>query len=233
MVARRHARRDAPGYAALAGAFVVSQAAWAAVAGLFDRSAYTTPGGTAPVASNGLVGTVLGHPLDYLNYLWQVFLPRLPFMNDTAVQRWPAFDIYVERGWDAFGWYAMKFPEWVNLAIAAAMLAVGAACVAAVVLRERPAARKRALELAVLLLALAGVIGGVAAAYQTTTPSRPVVAEQGRYAFTAIVPLAAIAVGGAFAFGRRRAPLVAGGLVAAVAGFSFASYMLALTRFYM
>jgi hypothetical protein len=48
-----------------------------------------------------------------------------------------------------------------------------------------------------------------------------------------MVPLAAIAVGGTFAFGRRRAPLLAGGLVAAVAGIAVASYFLALTRFYM
>jgi hypothetical protein len=116
--------------------------------------------------------------------------------------------------------------------IAAVMLLMGAACFVAV-WRERPAARRRALELAVLVLALAGVIGGVAAAYETNTIGRAVVAEQGRYAFTAMVPLAAIAVGGAFAFGRRRAPLVAAGLVAAVAGLAVASYMLALTRFYM
>jgi hypothetical protein len=48
-----------------------------------------------------------------------------------------------------------------------------------------------------------------------------------------MVPLAAIAVGATFAFGRRRAPLVVGGLVAAVAGLAVASYMLALTRFFM
>ena len=202
------------------------------LAGLLDRSAYTTPGGAAPVASNGLVGVVLHKPLEYLNYLWQVFLPRLPFMHDVALQRWPAFNIYAERGWDAFGWYAIMFPRWVNLVIAAVMLLMGGACFVAV-WRERPAARRRALELAVLVLALAGVIGGVAAAYETNTIGRAVVAEQGRYAFTAMVPLAAIAVGGAFAFGRRRAPLVAAGLVAAVAGLAVASYMLALTRFYM
>jgi hypothetical protein len=233
MVVRRHSRRDLPGYAALAGAFAAGQAAWAAVASFFDRSAYTTPGGAAPVSSNGLVGSVLRQPLDYANYLWQTFLPRLPFMKDVALQRWPAYDIYVERGWAAFGWYAQMFPTWVNLTIAAVMLLTGAACVVAVFWRERPAARRRALELAVLVAALAGVIGGVAAAYQTGTIGRPVVAEQGRYAFTAMVPLAAIAVGGTFAFGRRRAPLLAGGLVAAVAGIAVASYFLALTRFYM
>jgi hypothetical protein len=112
----------------------------------------------------------------------------------------------------------------------AVMLAAGALCIFAV-WRERVAARPRALEITVLLLALAGVLAGVEAAY-FTTQGRLTVSEQGRYAFTAIVPLAGIAVGAAFAFGRRRAPLVAGGLVAAVAGMSFASYWLAFTRFF-
>jgi predicted membrane protein DUF2142 len=232
MLVRRHSRPELPGYAAVAGAFAAGQAAWAALAGLLERSAFTTPGGAAPVGSNGLIGVVLHKPLEYLNYLWQVFLPRLPFMKDVALQRWPAFDIYVERGWAAFGWYAITFPRWVNLVIAAVMLLMGAGCFVAV-WRERLVVHERALELGVLVLALAGVIGGVAAAYETNGLGRAVVAEQGRYAFTAMVPLAAIAVGGTFAFGRRRAPLVAAGLVAAVAGLAVASYMLALTRFYM
>ncbi len=231
MVVRRHRRSDVPGYAALAGAFVGLQALWGVIAGALDRSAYTTPGGTAPVASNGLIAGVLKNPGDFINYTWQVFLPRLPFMKDVQAQRWPAFDIYVERGWAAFGWYAMKFPHLVYLTVAAVMLLAGALCFVAV-WRERPAARRRALELTVLVLAIAGVVAGVEAAYQAGS-ARTVVAEQGRYAFTAMVPLAAIAVGAAFAFGRRRAPLVASGLVAAVAGLAVASYMLAFTRFFM
>jgi uncharacterized membrane protein HdeD (DUF308 family) len=124
----------------------------------------------------------------------------------------------------------MKFPQWVYVAIGVAMLAAGALCAVAV-LRNREAVRERGWELAVLVIAVVGVIGGVHAAY-FTTEFRPVVPEQGRYAFTAIVPLATIAVGACFAFGRRRAPLVAAPLVASVIGLSFASYMLALTRFF-
>jgi hypothetical protein len=230
MVWRRHGRPELPGYAAVAGSFVALQAAWAAIAGGLGRATFTTPGGQSPTASTGLLGGVVRHPLDYLNYVWQVFLPRLPFMKDVAIQHWPAFNIYVERGWAAFGWYAMEFPKWVYVVIAAAMLGAGALCALAV-WRERGAARPQALEIAVLLLALVGVIGGVEAAY-FTTQGRLTVAEQGRYAFTAMVPLAAIAVGATFAFGRRRAPVLAGAGVAAVAGLTLASHWLALTRFF-
>ena len=49
-----------------------------------------------------------------VGYLWQVFLPRLSFMAphfETASA--PAFVIFVERGWGAFGWYDVFFPHWV------------------------------------------------------------------------------------------------------------------------
>ena len=230
MLWRRHSRRDLPGYAGIVGAAAVVQAAWSVLAGSFNRTSFTTPGGSSPTASRGVASGPLHHPLEYASYVWQVFLPRLPFMTDYQRQRWPAFDIYVERGWAAFGWYAMKFAHWVYLVIALVMVAAAALCVAAV-WRFRQAARRLNWELAVLVVALGGVIAGVEAAYFTTT-GRNVVAEQGRYAFTAIVPLAAIALGGSFAFGSRRAPVVAAGLVAAVIGLSFASQMLALTRFF-
>ena len=57
----------------------------------------------------------LGRALDpglYISYVWQIFLPRLPFMNDHFVQTWPFFNIYVERAWASFGWYTIQFPRY-------------------------------------------------------------------------------------------------------------------------
>ncbi len=82
-----------------------------------------------------------------------------------------------------------------------------------------------------LVVALAGVIAGVEAAY-FTGEARAVPAEQGRYIFTALVPLAAIAVGGALAFREKVAPIVAAALATAVIGFGYASQVLALSRFF-
>ncbi|MGH2716477.1 MAG: hypothetical protein ACRDM7_21845, partial [Thermoleophilaceae bacterium] len=158
------------------------------------------------------------------------FLPRLPFMNDLHVQKWPAFDVFIEGGWAAFGWVVVRFPQWVYLVIVAVSLAMAGLCVAAV-LRHRPAARRLGWELAVLVVALAGVLAGVEGAYFTNSP-RPVPAEQGRYVFTALVPLAAIAVGGALAFRDRVATLVSAALATAVIAFGYASQLLALSRFF-
>jgi hypothetical protein len=227
MLWRRRALASLPGFAAVVVAFAVLQAIWDRIASGFERSVYTTPGGSAPTAG---VRAVLEDPVAYANYLWQTFLPRLPFMDDVHSQRWPAYDIYVERGWAAFGWYAQQFPRFVYVTIVLTMMAAAALCCLAVI-RHLPAARSRSWELITLLLVVGCVVGGVAAAYFTDV-FRGVVAEQGRYAFTAIVPLAAIAVGACFAFGRRFAPLAGGVLVGAMAGLSYASQMLALTRFF-
>jgi hypothetical protein len=124
----------------------------------------------------------------------------------------------------------VRFPQWVYVVIALASLAAAALCVAAVV-RHRPAARRLGWELAVLLLALAGVVAGVEGAYFTGTP-RAVPAEQGRYIFPALVPLAAIAVGGALAFRDRTAIVFAAGLASAVIALGYASQLLALSRFF-
>jgi 4-amino-4-deoxy-L-arabinose transferase-like glycosyltransferase len=231
MLWRRRSRADLPAYATLAAAFGLAVVAWALIAPAFDRSFFTTPGGTSPTGSGGVGTQVLENPTAYLSYLWQEFLPRLPFMTDLHPQRWPAFDIYVERGWAAFGWYAIMFPRWVYVAIAGTMLAAGALCGLAI-WRERAAARPRALELTVLVVAIAGMVVGVAAAY-FTPEGRSVVAEQGRYAFTVIGALAAVAIGACVAFGRGLIVTAATVMVAAMMSLSVASLLLALSGFYL
>jgi len=114
--------------------------------------------------------------------------------------------------------------------VALAVLAGFALCIRAL-WRERAAARTRGWKIAVLLVVIGGVIGGVEAAYVSSSP-RPVVAEQGRYAFTAIVPLAAVAAGACLGLGRRMAPVIAVGLIAAMAGFSYLSLLLGFEGFY-
>ncbi len=78
---------------------------------------------------------------------------------------------------------------------------------------------------------LAGVVLGVEAAYFTDVP-RPTPAEQGRYIFTALVPLAAIAVGASLAFKDRIAVVVATALVAVTMAFGYASQFLTLSGFF-
>jgi hypothetical protein len=88
-------------------------------------------------------------------------------------------------------------------------------------------------ELLVLGLILFGVFGGVAYAYYAPDAAgRLSPSEQGRYAFTALIPLVTIALAGCYAFGRQRAALVASGLAAAMIGFGIASQAMALATYY-
>jgi Predicted membrane protein (DUF2142) len=230
MVMRRHDR----GGLALAGIAIATTIAarltTAGVDSFVRRDEPTSAPGAVAAPQVGVLRGFLEQPFSYASYTWQVFLPRLPFMHDRNRQRWPAFDIYVRRGWDAFGWYTIAFPNWVNAIIATIMLACGVLCAAAVWL-HRSAVRRRLWEVAVLLVALAGVIFGVEFAYQSPTP-REVIAEQGRYAFPALVPLATIAVGACFAFRSRWRVPVAAVLVCSVLSLAIASRLLVLTAFY-
>ncbi len=230
MVWRHHQRSDVPAYAALAGGVAVLLAVRAAVVSALKGPTAVAAGGIGGAGVGGTIDRVLQEPSTFLSYTWQMFLPRLPFMNDLHVNKWPAFEVYIKEGWGAFGWLVVRFPEWVYLVILVVSLVAAALCAFAVV-RRRAEATALGWELAVLIVATAGVIGGVEAAYFTNAP-RSVPAEQGRYIFTAAVPLAVIAVGAAMAFRDRIAPLVAAGLAAAVIGLSYAAQLLTLTWYF-
>ena len=230
MLWRRHRVQDIAGYAALGLSAGVTYALRRVVVSALEPAPLPGGGGATAATASNVIDRVLDQPALFLSYTWQMFLPRLWFMNDLHVQRWPAFDVFIQTGWAAFGWIAIRFPEWVYYVVAAVSLAVAALCVVAVV-RRRIAALRLGWELGTLLLVLAGVVLGVEAAYFTDVP-RPSPAEQGRYIFTALVPLAAIAVGASLAFKDRVAVVAATVLVAATMGFGYASQFLTLSGFF-
>ena len=225
----RHRRRsDAAGWVGVVIGAVAAIELSVHLSGVVSRSSGNTPGVGSNV--NASVGA-LEHPPDYLGYLWQVFLPRLPFMaphfEGTGL---PAFTIFVERGWGAFGWYDVFFPDWVYRVILVAMLMVPLLAIVAA-RREWAFVRRHVPELAILVLVPVAVVAGFEAAFYTTV-ARSYVPEFGRYAFPAIGPLALLVVGALHAFGRRRMLVVGTGLLVAMIALSYASQLLTLTSFY-
>jgi hypothetical protein len=235
---RRHGRRDVYGWAALAlGAVVVAELLAHVLSGLQPAA---SAAGSAAISSNAsAVSDALHHIPDFVVYLWQAVLPRLPFMAHyfpRAVHPGfvlfadPGFTIFVERGWGAFGWYDVFFRKWVYIVIFLAIVAaVPLGAVAA--RRERAWVRRHRLELLALIAMPVAVIVGFEAAYFTTTP-RTAIAEFGRYAFPAIGPLAVLVVGALHAFGRGRMLPVGVGLLVGMIGLGYASQLLTLTSFY-
>ena len=227
----RHRERVLPGLAALGGAFLFVRFGWSLTGAKLGTVVDPPPGGPVAVVGADTVLEAFRQPRQVLSYFWQTFLPRLPFQNELFSQRWPAYDIYVEEGVAAFGWYAIKFPEWVyKLIVVAGAGIVGLAGYA--LFRARALLRTRWVEVAVVALAIVGVLGGVAAAFVSGTPRDPFLQpEQGRYAFTTLAAVAAVAAW-AIHGARSRGPVLAGALVASMAGLQLASLLLALSTFY-
>jgi len=228
---RHHRRADIPGWTALVATTLALRESSARFAHVFHPAAV---GSSTPLevgAPAGAVSEALAHPLGYLAYLWQVFLPRLPFMaRHWETTSFPGFVIFVERGWGAFGWYDVLFGRRVFDVIFAVMIAVPILGLVAI-WREWPFVRRHMLELVILALMPLAVVAGVEAAFYTTGV-RSLVAEFGRYAFPAITPLAVLVVASLHAFGRRWIVFAGAGLLVAMIALSYASQLLTLTGFY-
>jgi hypothetical protein len=228
---RHHRRSDIAGLGAFGLTALVLRELSVHLAGVFRPSAAAANAAAQTSSPSGAVHEVLAHPLGYLAYLWEVFLPRLSFMAPHfETPGIPGFTIFVERGWGAFGWYDVFFPHWVYVVILVAMLAVPVLGAIAV-RREWNFVRRNAFELGLVALIPIAVVAGFEAAFYTIG-TRPVIAEFGRYAFPAIAPLAVLVVGALHAFGRRWMIFAGAGLLVAMLALSYASQLLTLTTFY-
>jgi hypothetical protein len=226
---RHHRRADLAGLGVFALAAIAVREVSVHLPGVFRNSASAATAQTS--SPSGAVHEVLAHPFGYLAYLWEVFLPRLSFMAPHfETPGIPAFTIFVQRGWAAFGWYDVLFPPWVYSTILAAMLlTLPLGFIAA--RREWGFVRRNWIEVGVLALMPIAVVAGFEAAFYTTG-TRAVIAEFGRYAFPAIAPLAVLVVGALHAFGRRWMMFAGVGLLVVMLGLSYASQLLTLTTFY-
>jgi 4-amino-4-deoxy-L-arabinose transferase-like glycosyltransferase len=109
---------------ALAGAagVAVTLGTWLVVARVIDRPA------AAQVA--GAVGSAGTNWRELASYLWQFYLPRLPFMQDffhTAGVNYPVYDVFLQGSWGRFGWLEVKLPGAVYLLATAATIGVAVA----------------------------------------------------------------------------------------------------------
>lgn len=112
--------RPLPRLAAIVGSVALALAAtvgvWTVIARGLDRP-----------ASGQLVGTGAGSGLDLqqlASYLWQFYLPKLPFQEPFPnAAGLPLYEIFVKGSWGAFGWLEVMFAEPVFLALTALTVA--------------------------------------------------------------------------------------------------------------
>ncbi len=189
----------------------------------FDRPAGTaTAGLSATTASGGGINA-------QLSYVWQLYLPRLPFMHDLIAFNVPRiiwFDGFVGR----LGYSSYAFPQWVNnlaLWIAGGLVALAGVAI----VRFRAAVRARWMEVLVYFTMCAGVMGAVGLAiYRLSSFGAPV--AQARYLLPLIPVYAALIALASRAGGRRFGPAIAAAIVVTMSAHGFAAVMLSIHQYY-
>ena len=192
--------------------------------------------GVGPAPAAGLasdsVSSGLSSLREQVSYVWQAFLPRLPFMADQFPY-YPPWEVYFKGFVGRFGWFEYGFPDaWYR--VAAVLFAAIAGLAGMAVARARRSLKGRWTEIATYALmaaSLAVAIEVVAYRYHEEV-NQSAFFEQARYLFPLLplyAALVALAVKGA---GRRWGPAVGAFLVVLAMGHSLFSQLLTISRFY-
>ena len=172
-----------------------------------------------------------GSALAVANYVWQLYLPRLPGTHNdfpglfTPVQVW--FDGYVGR----FGWLDTFFPSWVYTAALVAAAAI-AGLLARTLIASRAALRSRLAELAVYAIMTAGVLILVGTDSYRLFPIQLAGYGQARYLLPLLPLLAAVLALAARAGGRRWGPVTGVLIVVAFLAHDLFSQLQVVARYY-
>lgn len=170
----------------------------------------------------------LGALRGFGTYLWDFYLPRLPFQNDYGIPGDAGWNLLGEQPWGAFGYLEVRFPVAVYVVLTALAIGILAAAVAAV-LRGRFALDR------VTLAAFAATAACLAAGlhwadYQTVSGGTGHII-QGRY-FLPLMPIVAVAVAAALSnLPRGRRPAAAAGVLGGMAVLQLLSLSIVAGRF--
>ena len=167
---------------------------------------------------------------EQFSYTWQLYLPRLPFMNDQFAD-YPLLQTFFKGTIGRFGWLDTTFPAWVYRF--ATLIVAPLVLLALVALwRRRGVLRMRWAELlayAVIVLALLGSIGVQGLQYRADTGFT---FEQARYLLP-LVPLYAVALAlAARGAGARFERPVAAVIVSLAMAHGLFAQLLVISRFY-
>jgi hypothetical protein len=150
----------------------------------------------AVVVAGGVLDSTRGahfNVREFGSYLWQFYLPRLPFMSSSIGPDYGAQIAFVETFYGVFASLEVRWPAWVYDVLAAATVC-GLVALTVVVVRSRRALRGHwDVALLVAAIPLVLVLGLHFAAYRNLQldPSDPIVV--GRYLFP-LLPLFGVAI---------------------------------------
>jgi 4-amino-4-deoxy-L-arabinose transferase-like glycosyltransferase len=184
----------------------------------------------APSTSGGGKPVILRQEL---SYIWQLFLPRLPFMQDTFPNFQPIWDVWFTGFNGRFGLLDYAFPRsfytWIFWVVYVPVLALAAAAL----VRWRKALWRHLPQLVVYLVAVFGLIVIVGRpSYTTFLSAAPFPFYQPRYILPLLPLFAAIVALAVRGAGRRAGPLVATAIVFLAATHTLLAQLMTLSRYY-
>ncbi|MDQ3641150.1 MAG: DUF2142 domain-containing protein [Actinomycetota bacterium] len=226
---REHRRRAVLGAGAAAAAFLMPTLTWLAL----ETTLLNRPlGATTGALSTGSL-KVQPSLVGQASYLWQFFLPKLPFMEDAfgSYPDYPVWDVYIRGFIGRFGWFQYGFPIWANQLGLAVLIGVGAAAAVALV-KAGPRVRGRWAELSCHAVMALGVLALNGIAGYRSRLATGIGFEQPRYLFPVLALYGAVVALAARAGGRRWGPSVAAFLVVLAAGHSLFAMLVTVGRYY-
>ena len=193
---------------------------------VWDRQVFGALVGTEEVPFDARPGSLR----EQISYIWQLYLPRLPFQADMFAGE-ALRTVWLNGLIGRFGWLDYAFEPWVYDAgfavavVVAVMAAVGA-------IRALPALRRRWIELAVYAVAVLGLAVVIGVPGYASRIGSPYPFEQARYLLPLLSLYAGVLVLAARAAGPRWAPTAGALLVVLAATHSLFAQLITLARYY-
>ncbi len=199
---------------------------------LLGGAALVALAGVAVLVYYALLGQVSGpHLRELASYLWQFYLPKLPFMSPSISHSFGVRQVFVERLFGGFANLEANFSPRVYTALTVVGALVLASALVGVV-RRRGDVRRRLDVVVVALLAPIGYLAVLHAAAFRSLLTSPDPVITGRYLLP-LLPFYGVALALAVAWlPRRWGPVAAGALVAGIVVLQIAAMGVLFARFY-
>jgi hypothetical protein len=201
------------------------------VLGWVEFTQIALQGDTNPTATTGSVSATAGVDLrKEISYVWQFYLPKLPFMNDLFPGYYPLWEVYFQGFVGRFGQFFFDFPNWVEklaLLVAIAVLALAGRAL----WLHRATARRWLPELAAYAALLVGLFALLGVAGYQFREREGYAFEQTRYLLPLLplyAALVAVAARGAARWAREAALV----LVTLAVGHGVFSVLLSVSHYY-
>ncbi|HET6870747.1 MAG TPA: DUF2142 domain-containing protein [Solirubrobacteraceae bacterium] len=167
-----------------------------------------------------------------LEYIWQFYLPRLPFMQHNFFpNQTPVLSVYVDGSIGAFGWLDYGFPHWVYT-VGRALTGIFVALSFVGLFRMRARLAPLLPLFGCFALMLVGLVVAVGVAGVRYKVSTGYVFEQARYLFPLLALYGFIIVLVALSAGRRWAPAFGGAIIVLAMAQSLFAMTLTISRYY-